>query len=111
VTASLSLLVPLAVDPVLYGAYVAAWAFFAYGPQLVICMLFAWSACKRTRGDMLDWLIKGFLWSLLPFVGVAVMWWIWRQASRRAGNEAGGARRGKGAGTAGHRDGAAVDDS
>ena len=68
-TASVAVLVPLAVDPVLYGAYVAAWAFFAYGPQLVICMLFAWSACRRTRGDMLTWLTKGFLWSLLPFVG------------------------------------------
>ena len=56
----------LAVDPVAYGAYVAAWAFFAYGPQLVICMLFAWSACKRTHGDLLNWLIIGFLWSLLP---------------------------------------------
>jgi hypothetical protein len=72
---------PLATS-VLYGAYVAAWAFFAYGPQLVICMLFAWSACRRTRGDMLAWLVKGFLWSLLPFVGVAAMWWIWRKASR-----------------------------
>jgi hypothetical protein len=80
--------VVLAVDPVLYGAYVAAWAFFAYGPQLVICMLFAWSACRRTRGDMLTWLTRGFLWSLLPFVGVAVMWWLWRKASREAGDGA-----------------------
>jgi hypothetical protein len=75
---------PAGVDGVLYGAYVAAWAFFAYGPQLVICLLFAWSACRRVRGDMLVWLAKGFLWSLLPFVGVAAMWWIWRSASSRA---------------------------
>ena len=60
----------LAVDPVAYGAYVAAWAFFAYGPQLIICMLFAWSACRRTHGDLLNWLVLGFLWSLLPFIGV-----------------------------------------
>ena len=80
----------IAVGPVLYGAYVAAWAFFAYGPQLVICMLFAWSACRRTRGDMLTWLTRGFLWSLLPFAGVAVMWWLWRKASREAAG-AGGA--------------------
>jgi hypothetical protein len=80
--------VTFAVAPVLYGAYVAAWAFFAYGPQLVICMLFSWSACRRTRGDLLTWLTRGFLWSLLPFVGVAVTWWLWRKATREAGDGA-----------------------
>jgi hypothetical protein len=74
----------LAVNPVAYGAYVAAWAFFAYGPQLVICLLFARSACKRTDGDLLNWLTLGFLWSLLPFIGVIAMWWIWRRASHDA---------------------------
>lgn len=44
----------LADNALAYGAYVAAWAFFAYGPQLGICMAFAWSACRRTRGDLLD---------------------------------------------------------
>jgi hypothetical protein len=87
---------PLAVHSVLYGAYLAAWAFFAYGPQLIICMLFAWSACKRTQGDPISWLTKGFLWSLLPFVGVAAMWWIWhdsgRRSGRRDGQEQGGGR-------------------
>lgn len=78
----------LAVNPVAYGAYVAAWAFFAYGPQLVICMLFAWSACKRTHGDLLNWLIIGFLWSLLPFIGVIAMWWTWRRASHEASGAA-----------------------
>ena len=47
----------LATNPVAYGAYLAAWAFFAYGPQLVICMWLAWSACRRTHGDLLDWLV------------------------------------------------------
>ena len=65
--ASLTAGARLAVDPVLYGAYVAAWAFFAYGPQLVICMLFAWSACKRTRGDMLDVAHQG-----VPLVAAAL---------------------------------------
>ncbi len=74
----------LADNALAYGAYVAAWAFFAYGPQLVICMLFAWSACRRTGGDLLDWLVRGFLWSLLPFIGVIATWWIWRRASRDA---------------------------
>ncbi len=72
----------LAVNSIAYGAYVAAWAFFAYGPQLVICMLFGWSGCKRAKGDMLHWLTVAFLWSLLPFVGVIAMWWLWRHAAR-----------------------------
>jgi len=80
-------------NAVLYGAYVAAWAFFAYGPQLAICMLFAWSGCKRVRGDKLNWLAVGFLWSLLPFIGLIAMWWTWRRASREgrgAASHAGG---------------------
>ena len=72
----------LAENALAYGAYVAAWAFFAYGPQLLICMLFAWSACRRTHGDLLNWLVLGFLWSLLPFVGVVAMWLTWRRATR-----------------------------
>jgi hypothetical protein len=88
---------PVAVTPELYGAYVAAWAFFAYGPQLVICMLFAWSAGRRVQGDMLVWLARGFLWSLLPFVGVGAMWWIWRKASTEHGDGAGRAGGGEAA--------------
>jgi hypothetical protein len=72
-------------DPVLYTIYVAAWASFAYGPQLVVCMLFAWSGCRRAHGDLLRWLTIGFLWSLLPFIGMIAMWWTWRRASREAG--------------------------
>jgi hypothetical protein len=87
---------PVAVNSLLYGGYVAGWAFFALGPQLVICLLFAWSACRRTHADMLSALTKGFLWSLLPFVGVAVMWWIWRKASRKAGGGGENARPGGG---------------
>ena len=78
----------LAENALAYGAYVAAWAFFAYGPQLIICMLFAWSACKRTQGDLLNWLTLGFLWSLLPFIGVIAMWWTWRHATRETSGAA-----------------------
>jgi hypothetical protein len=73
----------LADNALAYGAYVAAWAFFALGPQLVICMLFAWSARRRTHGDLLHWLVVGFLWSILPYAGVIGMWWTWRRATRR----------------------------
>ena len=75
----------LAINAVAYGAYLAAWGFFAYGPQFVICLGFAWSACRRTHGDLLNWMTVGFLWSLLPFAGCVVMWWLWRRASREAG--------------------------
>ena len=73
----------LAVNAVAYGAYLAAWAFFAYGPQFVICLSLAWSACRRTHGDLLNWMTIGFLWSLLPFVGCVVMWWLWHRASQQ----------------------------
>ena len=73
----------LGVNAVAYGAYLAAWAFFAYGPQFVICLWFAWSACRRTHGDLLNWMTIGFLWSLLPFVGCVVMWWLWHRASQQ----------------------------
>jgi hypothetical protein len=74
----------LAVNAVAYGAYLAAWAFFAYGPQFALCLWFAWSACRRTHGDLLNWMAIGFLWSLLPLAGCVVMWWLWRRASRGA---------------------------
>ncbi len=59
------------------------WAFFVYGPQLVICLFFAYRAARRADGDLLNWLTAGFLWSLAPFVGVVAMWWLWRGAARR----------------------------
>jgi hypothetical protein len=74
----------LAGSSIVSGAYLAAWAFFAYGPQLIICLLLAWSACRRTDGDLLDWMTRGFLWSLLPFVGVVAMWWLRRRAVQEA---------------------------
>jgi len=64
-------------------AFWAGWAFFAYGPQLVLCLLFARWAARRARGDLLNWLAAGFLWSLVPFAGVVAMWWLWRGAEKR----------------------------
>ncbi len=58
------------------------WAFFVYGPQLLVCLLFAWYAAKRSGRDRLDWLVTGFLWSIVPFAGVVAMWWLWRRAGR-----------------------------
>ena len=56
------------------------WGFYALGPQLVICLLLAWSACRRTHGNLLNWLALGCLCSLLPFVGIVVLWWLRRRA-------------------------------
>lgn len=72
----------IAADPA-YAAYLAGWAFFAYGPQLVLCLLFAWWAARRADGDLLNWMAVGFLWSLVPFAGVVAMWWLWRGAEKR----------------------------
>lgn len=77
-------MVIIASNLIVHVAYFTAWAFFAYGPQLVICLVFAWSSCRRTHGDLLAWMTRGFLWSLLPFVGVIAMWWTWRRASCEA---------------------------
>jgi len=63
--------------------FAAGWAFFAYGPQFVLCLVFAYYAARRADGDLLNWLTAGFLWSLVPFVGVVAMWWLWRGAEGR----------------------------
>ena len=64
-------------------AFWVGWAFFAYGPQFFLCLLFAYLAARRTRGDLLNWMAGGFLWSLVPFAGVVAMWWLWFRAGRR----------------------------
>lgn len=68
-----------------YYLYLGAYGFFAYGPQLIICLVFAWAAGRSADEDLLGWMIRGFLWSLLPLVGVAAMWWLWRRAARQGG--------------------------
>lgn len=63
------------------GIYWVGYAFYAYGPQLCLCFLFAYLAWRRTSGSLLDWLIKGFLWSIIPLLGVVVMAVLWRRAT------------------------------
>jgi len=64
-------------------AFIAAWSFFAYGPQLALCLWFGYATARRRGGSLLDWLAIAFLWSLLPFVGVGAMWWSWHRSGRR----------------------------
>lgn len=71
-------------------AFQIGWMFFAYGPQLAICLWLAWSAARRAHGDRLNWLVVGFLWSLIPLAGVAIMWWLRHRAGRRAAGDSSG---------------------
>ncbi len=50
-----------------------AWAFFALGPQLLVCMGLGYLAARRSSGSLLNWLTIGFLASVLPGVGVIIM--------------------------------------
>lgn len=61
-------------------AYKAGWYFYALGPQLVICMLLGYFAARKTGGDLLDWLVVGFLAALVPLAGVLVMLALWWRA-------------------------------
>ena len=54
-------------------AYKTGWYFYALGPQMVICMVLGYFTARRTAGDLLDWLVVGFLAALVPLVGVLIM--------------------------------------
>lgn len=60
------------------------WAFYALGPQFVLCLLFGYLTARDTHGSMIDWLVLGFLASIVPFAGVVLMAWLWwrRRESR-----------------------------
>ena len=61
-------------------AYKTGWYFYALGPQMVICMLLGYFAARRTAGDLLNWLMVGFLAALIPLAGVLVMFGLWWRA-------------------------------
>ncbi|HEY5387588.1 MAG TPA: hypothetical protein VIL79_06765 [Thermoleophilia bacterium] len=61
-------------------AYKAGWYFYALGPQLVICVLLGYLAARKTGGDLLNWLVIGFLAALVPLAGVVVMLALWWRA-------------------------------
>ena len=68
-------------DDVSRALFHAAWIFWALGPQLVICLLLAYAAAKRSSGGMLNWLIVGFLAAIVPLLGVVVMLVLLRRAT------------------------------
>lgn len=70
-------------EGLLHAAAQAAWAFFALGPQLALCLAFSLLAARRRGGDPLAAAARGALWSLVPFAGVVATWWDWHRARRR----------------------------
>ena len=53
------------------------WWFYALGPQLVICLLLGYWTARRRSDDLIRWLARAFLASLVPIAGVFVMLWLW----------------------------------
>lgn len=62
---------------VLWAAGKAGWYFYAWGPQLLICLYLGYLCAKKTGGDLLDWLVAAFVASLIPIGGVIVMLAVW----------------------------------
>jgi hypothetical protein len=70
--------------------YQAAWIFYAFGPQLVICLALGYGTARRSKGSLLTWLVIGFLAAVVPLAGVvvmAVLYWRARSHPRPAGAE------------------------
>jgi hypothetical protein len=65
------------------GLLDAAWALYAYGPQLALCLLFGYLAAREAEGSLLDWLAAAFLASLVPLAGPVVMLVLWLRERRR----------------------------
>jgi len=61
-------------------AYRTGWFFYAFGPQMVICMVLGYLAARKTAGDVLNWLVAGFLAALVPLAGVLIMLGLWWRA-------------------------------
>ncbi len=63
----------------------AVWAFWALGPQLVLCLVLAWKLSKRREESALSWMIGGFFASLVPLIGVVPLIVFWRADDRGEG--------------------------
>jgi hypothetical protein len=65
---------------VAWAAGKAGWYFFAWGPQLLLCLYLGYLSAKKTGGAVLDWLVAAFIASLIPIGGVIVMLAVWWRA-------------------------------
>jgi hypothetical protein len=70
----------MTVASVAWIAYRTGWYFYVMGPQLVVCMLLGYLAARKTAGDLLNWLVVGFLAALVPLAGVLIMLGLWWRA-------------------------------
>ena len=81
-----------AVSWVLPAAGQAGWYFFAWGPQMIICLYLGYLSARKTGGDVLDWLVAAFVASLVPIAGVLIMLAVWWRAgvtgTGRSGHDA-----------------------
>jgi hypothetical protein len=64
--------------------YDIVWAFYALGPQLIICLGLAYYAARRSGGDLLKWMAGGFLAAVVPIFGIVVMAVLFYRSSRPA---------------------------
>lgn len=89
-------------DWVLWAAGKAAWYFYAWGPQVLICLYLGYLCARKTGGDLLDRLVGAFLASLIPIGGVIVMLAVWWRTEGREDRDDGPGEAGaSGAGSAG----------
>jgi len=70
----------MTIASVAWIVYKTGWYFYALGPQLVICLLLGFRAARKTAGDLLNWLIVGFVAALVPLAGVLIMLGLWWRA-------------------------------
>ncbi len=68
---------------ILYVLLKLAWAFWALGPQLALCLWFAYSLARRRRESRLNWMLGGFIASLIPIAGAVAMYLLWRPGRHR----------------------------
>lgn len=79
----------------------AGWYFFAWGPQMIICLYLGYLCARKTGGDVLDWLVAAFVASLVPLAGVLIMFAVWwRTGTTRPGHHHDGGPAGGKAGEA-----------
>jgi hypothetical protein len=62
----------------------AIWLFYAFGPQLAICLALAYLAARRAGESTLNWLAIGFLAAVVPLVGVLAMLVLYQRATTRS---------------------------
>lgn len=69
----------MTVDAVWRAFVYGVWVFYAFGPQLLICLALGYFAARRSSGSMVHWLVVAFLASVVPLAGVVLMLVLYRR--------------------------------